>query len=112
MSESHSKLITVVLPHDNTAGKLLEMLRNEMGLCSSSIHTARGCGTGGPEARQFGVEVEKDIFSVVVDAERADDAFGRIYEFVDMGNRHGGFMFQAELGRWHPFVLPEQPAES
>ena len=112
MSEESHREITVVLPQDGTATKLVAMLRDELQLTSSSIHTARGTGTGGPGLRQFGLEVEKDIFSVIVPADQADEAFARIYELTEMGTRHGGFMFQAKLCRADLLTLPEGEAEA
>ena len=111
MSEGSPRQITVVLPRDGTASNLVAMLRDELQLTSSSIHTARGTGTGAPGLGQFGLEVEKDIFSVVVPAGQADGAFARIYEFTEMGTRHGGFMFQAKLRRTHLLTLPEGETE-
>ena len=111
MSEGNPRQITVVLAQDGTASKLVAMLRDELQLTSSSIHTARGAGTGAPGLGQFGLEVEKDIFLVIVPAGQADEAFARIYEFTEMGTRHGGFMFQAELRRTHLLTLPEGEAE-
>ena len=111
MSEGSPRQITVVLPEDGTASKLVAMLRDELQLVSSSIHTARGTGAGAPGLGQFGLEVEKELFSVIVPADQADEAFRRIYEFTEMGTRHGGFMFQAELSRTHFMTLPEGEAE-
>ncbi len=111
MSEASPRQITVVLPQDGTATKLVAMLRDDLHLTSSSIHTARGTGTGAPGLRQFGLEVEKDIFSVIVPADQADEAFARIYELTEMGTRHGGFMFQAKIGRADLLTLPEGEAE-
>ena len=107
MSEGSPRQITVVLPQDGTATKLVAKLRDELQLTSSSIHTARGTGTGAPGLGQFGLEVEKDIFTVIVAADQADEAFARIYELTEMGIRHGGFMFQAKLSRADLLTLPE-----
>lgn len=112
MFEGSPRQITVVLPQDGTATKLVEMLRDELQLTSSSIHTARGTGTGGPGLRQFALEVEKDIFSVIVPAYLADKTFARIYEFTEMGTRHGGFMFQAKLCRADLLTLPTGEEEA
>ena len=112
MSEGSPRQITVVLPRDGTATKLVATLRDELQLTSSSIHTARGTGTGGPGLGQFGLEVEKDIFSIVVPADQADEAFARIYDLTEMGTRHGGFMFQAKLCRADLLTLPEGEAET
>ena len=111
MSEGSPRQITVVLLQDETASKLVAMLRDELQLTSSSIHTARGTGTGAPGLGQFGLEVEKDVLSVIVPADQADEAFARIYEFTEMSTRYGGFMFQAELRRTHLLTLPEGEAE-
>ncbi len=112
MSEGNPRQITVVLGQDGTANKLVVMLRDELQLTSSSLHTARGTWTGAPGLGQFGLEVEKDIFSVIVPAGQADEAFARIYEFTEMGTRHGGFMFQAKLSRADLLTLPEGEAEA
>ena len=75
MSEGNPRQITVVLSRDGTASKLVGMLRDELQLASSSVHTARGTGAGAQGLGQFGLEVEKDILSVIVPAGQADGAF-------------------------------------
>ena len=111
MSRESPRQITVVLAQDGTATKLVAMLQDELKLASSSIHTARGTGAGAP-GRKFGLEMEKDIFSVIVPADQAEEAFARIYEFTEMGTRHGGFMFQAKLGRVDFLTLPKGEDEA
>ena len=106
MSEGSPRQITVVLLQDETASKLVAMLRDELQLTSSSIHTARGTGTGAPGLGQFGLEVEKDVLSVIVPAGQADEAFARIYEFTEMSTRYGGFHVP---GRAPPHSPPDPP---
>lgn len=107
MSDTAPRQITVILPRDGRALKLVELLRDEMKIHSSSVQTARGTGMGRPRRGQFGMEMEKDIFWVIVPAHQADEVFARIHAYTEMDTGHGGFMFQARLGRTHLLTLPK-----
>ena len=96
------KLITCI----TARGKALAVVRKlheEKSINSANIHTGRGGGRRG--------RLEVDMLTVVVDADRADEIFEYIYYEADIGEYHGGFMYQGELLGATSFALPEIPEE-
>lgn len=112
MNDDAPRQITVILPRDGRATRLVALLHEEMGIHASAVQTARGTGMGGPRRGQFGMEMEKDIFWVVVPADEAHAVFARIHAFTEMDTGHGGFMYQARLGRTHFPTLPSDLTEA
>ena len=108
MTDDAPRQITVILPRDGRAAQLVAALHEEMGIHASAAHSARGTGMGGQRRGQFGMEMEKDIVQVIVPAHDADAVFAFIHAFTEMDTAHGGFMFQARLGRTH---FPELPTD-
>jgi len=104
------KAITVILEKDGTATALAKKLKEVNGLLTGNIQSARG--TGNPSSKRgFLLPIEKDLFTVVVPDYQADEIFEFIYRECGIGERVGGFMFQASLGRCSEFALPEVEAE-
>lgn len=100
------KAITVVLDKNGTATELAKMLKQDHGLVTGNIQAARG--TGDPQTkRSFLHQVEKDLLTVVVPADQAKSIFDLIYRESQMGERVGGFMYQAPLNQASEFTLPE-----
>jgi hypothetical protein len=100
------KKITVVLNKDGTARELAEKLKDEHGLLTGNIQSARG--TGNPLSKSgFMLAIEKDFLTVVVPEDQADEIFEFIYEECGIGERIGGFMFQAHLDHSSEFTLPD-----
>lgn len=103
--QSAFKAITVILDTDGTAKKLAKKLKQDYGLLTGNIQNARG--TGDPSTkRSFLHQVEKDMFSVVVPEDRSAEIFALVYEECQMGERVGGFMYQAHLSHLTEFTLP------
>jgi hypothetical protein len=100
------KAITVVLEKDGTATEIAKLLKKEHGLLTGNIQNARG--TGEPSnKRSFMNHVEKDLFTVVVPEDQADEIFSLLYHECRMGSRMGGFMYQAHLSQLSEFTLPD-----
>jgi len=100
------KAITVVLEKDGTATALAKKLKEEKGILTGNIQSARG--TGNPLTRRSLLkQTEKDLFTVVVPEEKSAEIFEFIYLECGMGQRFGGFMYQATLGRSSQFTLPD-----
>lgn len=106
------KLITCVLP-PGIATELLRKLRSERGISEANAHTARGIGKLTPAAyRQLGNETQKEIVSVVVPSDRADELFRYVFTEAQIDRPHGGIMFMHVLGRATPLRLPDLPEET
>jgi len=104
--DSTFKVITVILDKDGTATELARKLKEEHKLFTGNIQNARG--TGDPSTkRSFMSQVEKDLLTVMVPEEQADDIFTFIYQECRMGDLFGGFMYQAHLGRTSEYSLPD-----
>ena len=96
------KLITCITPRGK-ALTVVKKLREEKGLNTANIHTGRGGGRRG--------RLEVDMLVVVVDADKADEIFEFIYHEAEVGEYHGGFMYQGALTGATLFTLPEIPEE-
>lgn len=57
-------------------------------------------------------ESEREIFSVIVKADQADDIFEYIYENAEINKPHGGIIYQHALHQSSEFVLPDVPEEN
>ena len=107
------KMITMVLDQDGTALQLVQALRTEFDCNTANVHHARGTGTGAARTRALaGFVAEKDILTVVVSAERADEIFTALHERAQISAKYGGFMYQSALGRSHGYALPDVPDET
>jgi hypothetical protein len=105
-SKTAYKAITVILDKDGTTSALAKKLKEEKGLITGNILSARG--TGSPlTKRSFLHQTEKELFTIVVPEQQSDEIFEFIYRECEMGERDGGFMYQASLGRSSEFALPD-----
>lgn len=105
------KLITCLLPKGVAPG-IVKLLKEEKGIFKANINSARGLGKITPLAyRGVGEQSEKEILNVVVEAQLADEIFEFIYYEADINRPHGGMMYQCDLRRATPFILPELPEE-
>jgi hypothetical protein len=104
-TSSHKK-ITVVLNKDGTARELSKKLKQAFGLLTGNIQSARGTGNSLSKSG-FMLRIEKDFLTVVVPENQADEIFAFIYHECGIGDRVGGFMFQAHLDHSSEFSLPD-----
>ena len=110
MKLSRSKLITCDLPKGTGRG-LVEKLKSECGLITSDMNFARGMGKISSK-RGRGEYVEKEIVTVMVPDDRADDIFSFIYHEAGVNKAHGGFMYMHALHKSVPYSLPDLPEEN
>ena len=105
------KLITCILPK-GVAVDIVEKLRSEHDIESANINNARGVGKITPLAyRGIGAQSEKELLTVTVPEEKADNIFEFIYETADINRPHGGLIYMHALAKATPFTLPEVPDE-
>jgi nitrogen regulatory protein PII len=108
---SKDKLITCILPK-GTASPILLKLRDEKNINRVHINSARGMGRITPLAyRGAGEQAEKEILSVIVEEDQADDIFYYIYEEADIDRPHGGIIYMRKLDMSTLFTLPDLPNE-
>ncbi|MDP6184021.1 MAG: hypothetical protein QF609_09400 [Gammaproteobacteria bacterium] len=109
-SDGH-KLITCVVPKGVAPG-VLETLKERWGIVTANINTARGIGKITPlKYRGLGEQSEKEILTVMVEDERADDIFDFVYFEAKIDQPHGGLMYMLALQYATPFGLPDLPTE-
>ena len=96
------KLMTCITSRGKALG-IVKKLREEKGINTANIHTGRGGGRRG--------RLEVDMLVVVVDGDKADEIFEFIYYEAEVGEYHGGFMYQGALTGATSFTLPEIPEE-
>lgn len=108
---SDKKLITCIMPHGR-ALPVLEALKRELGIVTTTINHARGTGRMTPLAwRGIGEVAEKDVMRVIVSASEADEVFAFIFERGGMNQPHGGILLQQRLALSTEFHLPDLPDE-
>lgn len=111
MNVSRQKLITCILPKGRAAD-VARNLKEERRIMSTNINNARGVGKITPLAyRGIAGQSEKEILTVVVGEQQADELFEYIYVKADINRPHGGMMYMHALPMATPFTLPEIPEE-
>ena len=113
MAESmqQQKVITCVLPKGK-AGPVLKVLAKERELTALDIHYARGVGRITPLChRGIGETSEREVLTVAVPAEEADELFEYIHELAEIDRPHGGLMYMHGLTTSTGFALPGDLAE-
>lgn len=105
------KLITCILPRGRGQPLMAALVRDK-GIDAVDVHHARGVGRITPLAhRGLGETSEKDILTVAVPAERADEIFEYIYFEGGVDRPHGGLIWMNALAACTPYLLPELPEE-
>ncbi len=109
-TEPH-KLITAILPKGRSK-QLVQRLVHEKGLNRVNVNHARGIGRITPlRHRGVGETTEKEIVSVVVHADQAEEIFEFIFFEAEVNRPHGGLMYQQPLFASTLFSLPDLPEE-
>ena len=79
---------------------------------TTNINNARGVGKITPLAyRGIAGQSEKEILSVVVAADSADEIFEFIYHAADINRPHGGIMYMHALMLATDYLMPDVPDE-
>lgn len=110
MQHYPQKLITCVLPK-GIAVEVISQLKEKYGIVSANINNARGVGKITPLIyRGIGAQSEKEILTVVVKDDIADELFEFIYNEANINRPHGGLMFMNKLSNATIYRLPEVQA--
>ncbi len=104
--QQDARLISCILP----AGKAMDLLRTlkkERNIIAARVNHARGTGRITPLAyRGVGEQTEKEILTVLVEAELADELFEAIYFLAGIDKPHGGLMYQHSVPQASCYELP------
>ncbi|MGP1677843.1 MAG: hypothetical protein ACTS6J_11880 [Burkholderiales bacterium] len=90
------RVLTCIMPAGRGT-EVLEALRRETGVISAIAHHARGIGTRSLRQRVY--SDEKQILTVLVDAERADDVFHFLYYSAGLDAPHAGMIMMGHAFR-------------
>ncbi len=105
------KLITCILPI-GVAHSVVQTLKDEKQIVTANVSNARGLGKlTHLKHRSLGDESEKQILTVVVPDDQADEIFEFIYHEARLDRPHGGLVYMGSLERATTFVLPDLPEE-
>jgi len=111
MNYNHQKLITSIMPK-GVGRKVLLGLRKDHGINTGNINGARGAGMYNPMARRgIGEQTEKEMLTVVVPEEKADEIFAYIYALAEIGEPHHGIIFQSDLLHASNYKVPDNIEE-
>ena len=90
------RVLTCIMPAGRGA-EVMEALRRELGVVSSSVNHARGIGTQSLRRRVY--SDEKQVLTVVVAAEQADAVFEAIYFTAGLDAPHAGMVMMGRAFR-------------
>jgi len=99
-----NKLITCIVPV-GSGHTILEALKDHKGVTSAFVHHARGAGMAGRKRK--GAQIEKDMVTVAVTGDSADEIFSFIFFTGGLNQPHGGFMWMERAARI--FTSPPLP---
>jgi len=108
---TNHKLITSIMPK-GTGRKILHGLRMDYGINTGNINMARGAGKYNPMLKRgIGEQTEKELLTVIVPEEQADEVFDYIYIMAEIGEPHRGIIFQSDLLCASEYPLPDDIEE-
>jgi len=105
------KFITCILYHKGGT----EVLRalHKRGINSVALHQARGSAVGDPVGHDgLPVSFEKDILTVIVPSEIADEIFELIFTTAGIDRPYGGFLYMGTLHRSSEYIIDSLPEEN
>lgn len=111
MKVEQSKLITCILPK-GAGVEVVKMLKKDKGFTTGNMSFCRGTGMGGSARRGRSDSSEKEVVTVVVPEDKADEIFEYIYFEAKVDRPHGGFIYMTRLQKSVPYSLPDLPEES
>ena len=105
------KQITAILPKGKGLS-VLKQLKEQKSLVSANLNYARGVGRMTPlKYRGVGEQTEKEMVSVIVPVDRADEIFEFIYDIAKINNPHAGILYMNALSMANEFLLPDDIPE-
>ena len=105
---TEQKLIQAIIPM-GTALPVLKALRDDKGIDAANVNFARGVGRFVRwNERRLGDDEEKEILSIVVPNDRADEIFEWVFHQADLDRPHGGIVYMMPLSHASMFVIPAE----
>ena len=102
-----AKQIVCIVPKGQ--GKILvEAVTAELGIFSANFSHARGVGRTATKGRSgFGGQREKDVFSLTVESDRADEVFEFLYFRAELDQPHNGLIYMQAVPKTSVLKMPE-----
>lgn len=100
------RVIHCILPSGRGYG-LLARLKQERGIASGFTHHARGGGISTRKGRESFYYLEKEVVTVLVPEDRADELFEFIYYASGVNEPHAGMVLMEKASVGVPISLPE-----
>ncbi len=98
MSDQH--LITAILPEDVDTLDLAAVLERDFAISATFRHSARGVGrTTRRRRRATLIPERRNVFYVIVEAERAESVLTWLLEAARVDRYGGGLVFERRLGQ-------------
>ena len=86
---------------------IVKALREEKGIDAANINFARGVGRFVRwNERRLGDDEQKEILSIIVPVDRAEEIFNWVYETADIDRPHGGIVYMTQLTHASNFAIP------
>ncbi|MFN3239761.1 MAG: hypothetical protein ACE37D_22285 [Pseudomonadales bacterium] len=87
---------------------LVEAVSEEFGIFNANFSNARGVGRSANTGRSgFGGQQERDVFSLTVEQERADELFEYLYFKAELDKPRNGLIYMQAAPRTTLMQLPE-----
>jgi nitrogen regulatory protein PII len=107
-----AKLITCIIPMGSGL-PVLKALREEKGIDATNINFARGVGRFVRwNQRRLGDDAQKEILTITVAPERADEIFEWVFHKANLDRPHGGIIYMMPLTHASAFSIPHDLEES
>lgn len=106
----NAKQIVCIVPKGR-GSRLVEALSTEKRIFNSNFSHARGVGrSAGVFERGVGEQQEKDVFSVTVAADQADDIFEFLFFAAGLDEPNSGLMYMQATPKTTMMTVPELEA--
>lgn len=110
MSTPRYKIIHCLLPAGR-ATEAMERLWKEKGIVDVFHHHARGGGISTRKGRESFHYVEREIATVLVPEERADEIFEFLYFAAGVNQPHSGMVLMEKTVMAKPLAMPPENAD-
>lgn len=101
------KVITAILPKGGSK-EVVKKLVHEKGISRINVNFARGAGRLTPlQHRGVGETSEKEILTIIVEEQQADEVFEYVFFEAEINRPHGGLLYQQPLHAATLFNLPD-----
>lgn len=100
------KVLTCFLP-SGRGKEILAALRKQKGIPSAFVHHARGAGVESVRGNKAPLYVEREVITVLVPAERANEIFEFLYFTAGLDQPHAGMVLMEKAIRGVMCHLPE-----